>query len=117
MFITLCIFIPGRSTKTKDPGGLLTWRPSLLNLVGGRDRSDSGESGASAASVNTLTTEVKSLGWGPGAGAGRRPDLGWGAGPGAGRRPDLSSELEIEIWVRREQGAGAEVPVLRRATR
>ena len=111
----MCIFIPGRSTKTKDPGGLLTWRPSLLNLVGGRDRSDSGESGASAASVNTLTTEVKSLGWG--AGAGRRPDLGWGAGPGAGRRPDLSSELEIEIWVRREQGAGAEVPVLRRATR
>ena len=103
MFITLCIFIPGRSTKTKDPGGLLTWRPSLLNLVGGRDRSDSGESGASAASVNTLTTEVKSL--------------GWGAGPGAGRRPDLGSELEIEIWVRREQGAGAEVPVLRRATR
>ena len=103
MFITLCIFIPGRSTKTKDPGGLLTWRPSLLNLVGGRDRSDSGESGASAASVNTLTTEVKSL--------------GWGAGPGAGRRPDLASELEIEIWVRREQGAGAEVPVLRRATR
>ena len=103
MFISLCIFIPGRSTKTKDPGGLLTWRPSLLNLVGGRDRSDSGESGASAASVNTLTTEVKSL--------------GWGAGPGAGRRPDLSSELEIEIWVRREQGAGAEVPVLRRATR
>ena len=99
MFITLCIFIPGRSTKTKDPGGLLTWRPSLLNLVGGRDRSDSGESGASAASVNTLTTEVKSLGW------------------GAGRRPDLASELEIEIWVRREQGAGAEVPVLRRATR
>ena len=103
MFITLCIFIPGRSTKTKDPGGLLTWRPSLLNLVGGRDRSDSGESGASAASVNTLTTEVKSL--------------GWGAGPGAGLRPDLASELEIEIWVRREQGAGAEVPVLRRATR
>ena len=99
----MCIFIPGRSTKTKDPGGLLTWRPSLLNLVGGRDRSDSGESGASAASVNTLTTEVKSL--------------GWGAGPGAGRRPDLASELEIEIWVRREQGAGAEVPVLRRATR
>ena len=95
----MCIFIPGRSTETKDPGGLLTWRPSLLNLVGGRDRSDSGESGASAASVNTLTTEVKSLGW------------------GAGRRPDLGSELEIEIWVRREQGAGAEVPVLRRATR
>ena len=95
------LFHAGRSTKTKDLGGLLTWRPSLLNIVGGRDRSDSGESGASAATVTTLNTEVKSL--------------GWGAGAGAGRRPDLGSELEIEIWVRREQSQGAEV--LRRATR
>ena len=97
------IYILGRSTKTKDLGGLLTWRPSLLNIVGGRDRSDSGESGASAATVTTLNTEVKSLGWGAGAGA------------GAMRRADLGSELEIEIWVRREQSQGAEV--LRRATR
>ena len=103
MLTTLRIFIAGRSTKTKDLGGLLTWRPSLLNIVGGRDRSDSGESGASAATVTTLNTEVKSLGWGAGAGA------------GAGRRLDLDSELEIEIWVRREQSQGAEV--LRRATR
>ena len=107
MYVTLCILynILGRSTKTKDLGGLLTWRPSLLNIVGGRDRSDSGESGASAATVTTLNTEVKPLGWGAGA----------GAGAGAGRRPDLGSELEIEIWVRREQSQGAEV--LRRATR
>ena len=101
--LKIFLFIAGRTTKTKDLGGLLTWRPSLLNIVGGRDRSDSGESGASAATVTTLNTEVKSLGWGAGAGA------------GAGRRPDLGSELEIEIWVRREQSQGAEV--LRRATR
>ena len=99
--LKIFLFIAGRSTKTKDLGGLLTWRPSLLNIVGGRDRSDSGESGASAATVTTLNTEVKSL--------------GWGAGAGAGRRLDLGSELEIEIWVRREQSQGAEV--LRRATR
>ena len=91
--LKIFLFIAGRSTKTKDLGGLLTWRPSLLNIVGGRDRSDSGESGASAATVTTLNTEVKSL------------------GPG----PDLGSELEIEIWVRREQSQGAEV--LRRAAR
>ena len=97
--LKIFLFIAGRTTKTKDLGGLLTWRPSLLNIVGGRDRSDSGESGASAATVTTLNTEVKSL--------------GWGAGAGAGRRRDLGSELEIEIWVRREQG----VEVLRRATR
>ena len=101
--LKIFLFIAGRTTKTKDLGGLLTWRPSLLNIVGGRDRSDSGESGASAATVTTLNTEVRSLGWGAGAGA------------GAGRRPDLGSELEIEIWVRREQSQGAEV--LRRATR
>ena len=105
--LKIFLFIAGRSTKTKDLGGLLTWRPSLLNIVGGRDRSDSGESGASAATVTTLNTEVKSLGWGAGAGA--------GPGAGAGRRPDLGSELEIEIWVRREQSQGAEV--LRRVTR